>query len=372
MPTTPTGYAWDPAFLMHDTGESSRTLPDGTVMEPVEHYSNNRITNRTAQLIQGSGLQQQLTSIASRPAILDEIQYFHTPEYIEEVRRITASGGGMLDDQTRVCEGSFEAALLAAGAALELTDAVLDGRVRNAYGLLRPIGHHAMPGQGMGFCVFNNVVIATRHAQRQRGVGRVAIVDWDVHHGNGSQTAFWDDSSVLFVSLHQDDWYPAGWGKLDDTGGAAARGTTVNIPLPPGTGNQGYQLAFERVVLPVISQFEPELIFISAGQDASLADPLGRMLLTMDGFRALTTHLRQLADTLCDGRLIGLQEGGYSASYTPFCTLGVVEGIADIRTEIGELWAGSAEHAHALREFREPQRAAVEAVCGAQAPFWNL
>lgn len=371
MPSRRIGYVWDPAFLQHDTGEAGRTFPNGAVMDPVEHYSNNRITNRTAQLITGSGLASQLVPIATRPATLAEIELFHTPGYIAEVQRICASGGGMLDDQTRVATGSYAAALLAAGGALELTDAVLDGRVTAGYGLLRPIGHHAMPDQGMGFCVFNNVVLAARHA-RNRGVGRIAIVDWDVHHGNGTQTAFWDDPQTLFISLHQDDWYPAGWGALDQTGGAAAPGTTVNIPLPPGTGNQGYQLAFEQVVIPVIRQFAPELIFISAGQDANLADPLGRMLLTSDGFRALATQLRDLADTLCGGRLVGFQEGGYSASYTPFCTLGVVEGIAGIRTGIGEPWQGSAEHAHALREFREPQRAAIEDARKTQSAFWSV
>jgi acetoin utilization deacetylase AcuC-like enzyme len=371
MPSTGTGYVWEAEFLMHDTGESARTLPDGTVMEAVEHYSNNRITNRTAQLVQGSGLLRELTPVAARPATLEELGWFHTPEYIGDVEEICTAGGGMLDDQTRVTTGSYWAALLAAGGALELTDAVLDGRVRNGYGLLRPIGHHAMPGQGMGFCVFNNVVIATRHAQR-RGIGRVAIVDWDVHHGNGTQTAFWDDPAVLFISLHQDDWYPAGWGKLEDCGGDGARGTTVNVPLPPGTGNQGYALAFERVVEPVIRQFAPELLFISAGQDAGLADPLGRMLLTMDGFRALAERMRGLAEELCEGRLVGVQEGGYSAAHTPFCTLGVIEGIAGVRSGIEEPWRGSAEHAHAEREFRTPQVEAVEAARQVQSAFWKL
>ncbi len=371
MSSGQTAYVFDPKFLTHATGESALRLPDGTVMEAVEHYSNNRITNRTAQLIEGSGLQRQLEPVAARPATLDEIESFHTPEYIDEVRRITASGGGMLDDQTRVSAGSFQAALLAAGAAIELTDAVLEGRVRNGYGLLRPIGHHAMPGQGMGFCVFNNVVIAARHAQR-RGAGRIAIVDWDVHHGNGTQTAFWNDPSVLFNSLHQDDWYPGGWGMLEDIGGDDARGTTVNIPLPSGTGNRGYQLAFERLIEPIIRQFEPDLIFVSAGQDASLADPLGRMVVTTSGFRMMAEQLRRIADDVCHGRLVGVQEGGYSASYTPFCTLAVVEGMVGIATGIGEPWTGSSELARSERAFSPEQEDAIEAVRETQARYWKL
>ncbi|HUG15576.1 MAG TPA: class II histone deacetylase [Thermomicrobiales bacterium] len=372
MSSSRSAYVWDSAFLKHDTGESSLQLPDGTVMDPVEHYSNNRVTNRTAQLIRGSGLQRQLISISTRPASLEEIQYAHTIGYIDKVRQMTAAGGGMLDDQTRVSPGSWDAALLAAGGALELTDAVLDGRARNGYGLLRPIGHHAMPAQGMGFCVFNNVVIATRHVQRHRGIGRVAIVDWDVHHGNGAQTAFWDDSSVLFISLHQDDWYPGGWGKLTDVGGEEALGTTVNIPLPAGTGNRGYDLAFERVVEPILRQFEPELLFISAGQDASLADPLGRMFVTTKGFRMMAERLRLVADDVCQGRVIGFQEGGYSASYTPYCTLAVVEGITGIATGVGEPWTGSSEHARAERAFGDEQVTAIDAALEIQSSYWQI
>jgi acetoin utilization deacetylase AcuC-like enzyme len=367
-----TAYVWDERFLQHDTGESGQLLPDGSRMEPVEHYSNNRITNRAAQLIRGSGLQEQLLRVPVREATLGELGYFHSSEYIEHVRQVCASGGGMLDDQTKVAPGSFEAALLAAGGALEMTDAVLSGTATNGYGLLRPIGHHAMPDQGMGFCVFNNAVIATRHAQQVRGIEKVAIVDWDVHHGNGTQTAFWDDPSVLFISLHQDDWYPGGWGKAQDAGGEKARGTTVNIPLPASTGNRGYELAFERVIEPIIRAFGPELIFISAGQDANMADPLGRMMLTTDGYRMMTARLRALADDICEGRLIGVQEGGYSAGYVPFCTLAIVETLAGLTTGIGEPWLGSSEHARALRAFEPSHEEAVERVREVQSEFWRL
>jgi acetoin utilization deacetylase AcuC-like enzyme len=372
MSPTRSAYVWDERFLKHDTGEIAHRLPDGTVMEAVEHYSNNCITNRTAQLIRGVGLEDQLLSVAARPAAMEEIEYAHTSSYITSVRDITAAGGGMLDDQTRICPGSWEAAVLAAGGALELTDAVLEGRARNGYGLLRPIGHHAMPDQGMGFCVFNNVVIATRHAQRLRGVARVAIVDWDVHHGNGTQTAFWDDPSVLFISLHQDDWYPGGWGKVTDVGGDNARGTTVNIPLPAGTGNRGYELAFECLVEPILRQFEPELLFLSAGQDANMADPLGRMLVTTAGFRAMAERLRRVAADVCPGRLIGVQEGGYSASYVPFCTLAVVEGISGRASGVGEPWHGSSEHARAERAFGEEQNVAIEAARTIQSQYWQV
>ena len=372
MATAPTGYVFDEAFLAHDTGERTLRLPDGSELDPVEHPSNNRITRRTHQLIAGSGLLDRLHRIPVRPATVEEIGYAHTPAYIDHVRAVCATGGGMLDDQTRVAEGSFEAALLAAGGAIELADAVVGGRVRNGYGLLRPIGHHAMADQGMGFCVFNNAAIVVRHQQRPRGVGRVAVVDWDVHHGNGTQAAFWDDPSVLFVSLHQENWYPGGWGGMEDVGGAGAEGTTVNVPLPPGTGNTGYRLAFEQVVEPILRRFAPEVILVSAGQDGSMADPLGRMLLTMAGFRELARRVRAVADEVCGGRLIGLQEGGYSVSSTPFCTLGVVEGLAGSESGIADPWQGSSELAQAKREHHARSDEAIEQARAVQSGYWNL
>lgn len=372
MTSDKTAYVFDPTFLRHDTGEFAQRLPDGSHLEPVEHYSNNRITLRAHQLVSGSGLLEHLLQVPARPASIEEIGYYHTPQYIEHVRQLTAAGGGMLDDQTRVSPGSFEAALLAAGGAIELADAVIGGKARNGYGLLRPIGHHAMSDQGMGFCVFNNAVIVTNHLRRHRNVDRVAIIDWDVHHGNGTQAAFWDDPSVLFVSLHQENWYPGGWGKVEDVGGKDAVGTTVNVPLPPGTGNIGYRMAFEWIVEPILRQFAPEIILISAGQDANMADPLGRMVLTTAGFRSLAQRLGAISEEVCDGRLVGLQEGGYSVSYAPYCTLAVIEGISKTTTDIGEPWLGSSEHARAEQEFNGLQEEAIEQARAMQAPYWAL
>ena len=364
-------YCYDERFLQHDTGLDAHQLPDGSVLEPVEHPSSARIIRRTAQLLAASGLLDDALLIAPRPATEDELAAYHTRDYIAHVRRVTSEGGGWLDPETPVVPGSWEAAVLAAGAAIELTDAVLSGQARQAFGLLRPPGHHAMRDRGMGFCVFNNVVVAVRHAQR-RGVQRVMVLDWDVHHGNGTQDAFWDDPSVLFVSVHQDNWYPAGWGSVDQVGAPGAEGTTVNIPLPPGTGNRGYALALDRIVLPIARQFQPELIFVSAGQDASMEDPLGRMLVTMSGYRAMTERVRQLADELCDGRLVVLMEGGYSLRYVPFCTLAIVEALVGQRSAVSDPLEGTSELAQAEREFRPDQEAAIEAARRALAPYWRL
>ncbi len=367
----PTAYCYDERFLAHDTGHETIVLPDGTPLEPAEHPSSARIIRRTAQLIAGSGLLEALVPVLARPASEAELAMYHAPEYIAQVRELAAQGGGKLDPETPIGPGSWEAACLAAGAALELTDAVLDGRAENAFGLLRPPGHHAMRDRGMGFCIFNNVVLAARHAQR-RGIQRVMVLDWDVHHGNGTQAAFWDDPNVLFISLHQDNWYPEGWGTLDQIGAPGAEGTTVNIPLPPGTGDRGYLLALERLVEPIARAFRPELILVSAGQDASMADPLGRMLMTMRGYREMTQRVRDLAETLCGGRLVVLMEGGYSLHYVPFCTLAIVEGLTGRSTGIADPHEGTSELAQAERELRPDQEAAIEAARRTYAHFWPV
>ena len=360
-----TAYAYDPRFLGHHTGSHAYELPAGGLLEDEEHPSSARITRRTAQLIGGSGIRDHLLTIEARPATEDELSTFHTRDYIAQVQAIAESGGGAIDRETPIVETSWQAALLAAGAGIELTEAVLTGLAGNAFGLLRPPGHHAMADRGMGFCIFNNVVVAARHAQRIHGVGRIAVLDWDVHHGNGSQAAFWDDPSVLFISIHQDGWYPKGLGSLDQTGGPQAVGRTINIPLPPGSGNRAYLMTLDRVVLPAIRAFAPEMIFVSAGQDASMRDPLGRMLVTGGGYREMAIRVRELADDICDGRLVVLQEGGYSAFYVPYCTLAVVEGITGQRTAVPDPQAGDDELMQAEVDVRPDQEQAVEAARGA-------
>jgi acetoin utilization deacetylase AcuC-like enzyme len=236
--------------------------------------------------------------------------------------------------EARVGPQSWEAATLATGGALAVVDAVLDGAADNGFALVRPPGHHSTADTAMGFCLFNNVAIAARHAQARDGIERVAVVDWDVHHGNGTEAIFYNDPSVLFVSIHQDDLYPIGAGALEHAGEGEGEGFTVNIPLPAGSGDDGYLLAFERLVEPALAAFRPDLLFVSAGQDPAASDPLGRMSVTTEGFRELTRRARAVADRLCDGRLAIVLEGGYSLEHVPFCNLAIVEALAGLEPSL--------------------------------------
>jgi acetoin utilization deacetylase AcuC-like enzyme len=232
-----------------------------------------------------------------------------------------------------------------------------------------------MSDRGMGFCIYGNVAIAARHAQRRHSAERVAILDWDVHHGNGTQDAFYADPSVQFISLHQDNLFPVGWGSLDQVGEERGEGSTINIPLPAGSGNATYLAAMEQLVLPAIRQFVPDLIMVSAGQDASVMDPLGRMSLTTSAYRAMTRQLRDLADEICEGRLVIAQEGGYSEVYAPYCGAAIGEGLCeglDGIDPVEEPYGSRAESMPATRQLGLDARKAIDDARAAHSRFWKL
>lgn len=207
----------------------------------------------------------------------------------------------------------------------------MKGKARNVYSLNRPPGHHAEREFGMGFCLFNNIAIAAQYAREKYGLKRILIIDWDVHHGNGTENSFYNDSDILFVSLHQEFNFPADRGFAEDVGEGNGQGFNINIPLPAGTGNAGYLYAFEEVIVPIADQFRPELVLISAGQDASVFDPLAQMMVTADGFGKLASIVKGIAERHCNGRLVACHEGGYSAPYVPFCTLRVIEALRGLK-----------------------------------------
>ena len=259
-----------------------------------------------------SGLARRMQSLDCEEAGFDTLRLCHGGDYVELVEREISAGNRMLSTgDTHVGRGSLSAARMAVGAVCSAVDSVLTGPVKQAFCALRPPGHHARPKQGMGFCVFNNVAIGARHAIERHGLQRVLIVDWDVHHGNGTQDIFYEDPSVLFFSTHQSPWYP-GTGMRDETGEGAGADTTINCPFPAHTGREEIFGAFRDSLLPAAEAFTPELVMISAGFDSRLGDPLGQFRLADGDFAELTKMLQDLADRHADGRLVSALEGGYS------------------------------------------------------------
>jgi acetoin utilization deacetylase AcuC-like enzyme len=262
--------------------------------------------------LKSAGLSDHLVSIKVRSATDDELALVHRREYIALVEREIAEGRRQLSTgDTTISPRSAESARFAAGSAISAIDAVFSGQVENAFCIVRPPGHHAGGARGMGFCLFNNVAIAARYAQRKHGAERVLIADWDVHHGNGTQDIFYSDGSVLFFSTHQSPWYP-GTGAANETGEGAGADKTINCPLPAGSGSTNIFRAFRDILLPAATAFRPDLILISAGFDSRVGDPLGQFLLSDEDFHQLTTMLTDLAATHCRGRLVSVLEGGYN------------------------------------------------------------
>jgi acetoin utilization deacetylase AcuC-like enzyme len=257
---------------------------------------------------------RDLIVLRSRKARLDEIALCHDPRYVEDVLKLIEAGETELaGGDVSVCKESGNVALHAAGGVIDAVDAVLTGNVQNAFCAVRPPGHHARPAAAMGFCIFNNIAIAARHAQRQHGVERVAIVDWDVHHGNGTEEMFYSDSSVLYFSTHQWPWYP-GTGLASETGVGKGAGLTINCPLPAGSGRDEILGAFCDRLLPALENYRPQFLLISAGFDSRAGDPLGQFRLTDQDFADLTRMLLDFAAGSCSGKVVSALEGGYNLS----------------------------------------------------------
>jgi acetoin utilization deacetylase AcuC-like enzyme len=331
-----TGFLWHERYMWHDTRSAGLFLPAGGMLEPDEHAENPRTKRRLRNLLEVSGLLDRLTPLSPRPADESELLRFHTKAYIAKIRELSAAGGGDAGEFTPFGPGSYEIALLSAGGCIAAVDAVIGGRVGNAYALVRPPGHHAEAERGRGFCIFANVALAAAHARAVHGLERIAVVDWDVHHGNGTQAAFWTDPGVLTISIHQDRYYPPETGAVGEIGEGRGRGYNINVPLPPGSGSGAYRAAFERVVLPALRAYRPQLILVASGFDAGVTDPLGRMLLHSESYRQMARDLVNAAGELCAGRLLGCHEGGYSTAYVPFCGLAVLEELSGIATGVAD------------------------------------
>ena len=332
-----TGLVWDERFMWHDTG--TRFGPIGMLdwMEPIEPPESAPGKRRIKNLLDASGLSRSLVMLAPAPASDADLLRVHTQAHLDRVRQVSESGGGNVARRfatTRVGADGEGIARLAAGAGIAAVDAVLAGTVDNAYCLHRPPGHHAEPDEAMGFCIYANAAIAGSHALDVAGLERIAFVDWDAHHGNGTQAAFRRDPRALTISLHQDRAFPPDSGAVGEIGEGEGAGTNINIPLPPGSGEGAYLAAFERVVLPALRAFRPDMIFVPSGFDSGGHDPLARMMLTSESFRRMTELLLAAAGDLCGGRLVLLHEGGYAPHIVPFMALAVFEALSGEKTGV--------------------------------------
>ena len=293
----PTGIVYDPAYKRHLTGPG--------------HPESPARCDAAMDGIAAAVPDTSLLRITPSPATEDQVALCHSRRYIDTARRDIAAGMGFLTTgDTNICRDSFEIALLAAGGVMTAVDAVMDGTVRNAFCMVRPPGHHATAERGMGFCVFNNVAIAARHARTTHRIERILVVDWDLHHGNGTQDIFYEDPSVFYFSTHQWPCYP-GTGAPGETGHGKGRGTTLNCPFPPGTDGEPVVAALNQQLLPAMAEFKPRLVLISAGFDARVDDPIGNLMLSDADFAQLTRIVMEIAHEHADDRLVSASEGGY-------------------------------------------------------------
>ncbi len=319
------GLVTDPAYLEHAPGnwpESPERLRG-----VLDRFASSRVHDLVKLL-------------AARPATDRELRRVHHEGYLRLLETLAGRGGGYLDRDTVVTSRSYEAARLAAGGCLAAVDAAFSTSGPGAsLCLVRPPGHHAFPGRGTGFCLLNNVAVAACHALEHHHVERVLIVDWDVHHGNGTESVFYGRSDVLYMSIHQSPLYP-GTGELTDTGEGEGEGYNINLPLPPGGGDEDLLAAFDRLFLPIARAYRPQLVLISSGHDGHFADPLGSMRLTASGYHQLAARMRDLAGECAGGRVIAVLEGGYHEEALGWCMLAVLDAIGELGIAGGDVPGG--------------------------------
>jgi len=309
-----TAIVYDPIFLKHDQHghpESAKRLE--------------AIMNK----ISDSGLLKKITQLKSRRATIEEVKLCHSEDYFERVRYVCNSGGGYLDPDTYTNKYSFDAAMIAVGSLVELTNSVINGQIKNGFALLRPPGHHALKDHAMGFCIFGNVAIAAKAALQNEEIKKVAIVDIDVHHGNGTQALIEDNNDILYISTHQFPFYP-GTGALNETGKGNVETTLMNIPLPPYVGDNGFEKIYNEVIIPKIEKFQPDILFVSAGYDAHWDDPLANMGLSLSGYSWISEELVKISTNLCNSKIVFSLEGGYNLESLSFGVVNSIRALLEI------------------------------------------
>ncbi len=318
----PVGYVCDDIYQEHDTG--------GHVEGKDRLTAINTVLNKLQ-------IKEKLFTIAPRPATIDQIAAVHDREYIRELRSEVESGGGWLDPDTYASPGSFNAALYAAGGLMNAVDAAMNKKVSGAFALVRPPGHHATPQHQMGFCLFNNVAIAAKFALGNYDIKHVLIIDFDVHHGNGTQDAFYTDSQVMYFSIHEYPWYPF-TGDANETGARAGEGYNVNVPLGASVGDNEYVTVFQKILVPVARRFEPDLVLVSAGYDSHWQDTISNMNVTTTGFARMAKIIKSISDNYCRDRLVFTLEGGYNRAalaYSVAATFELMMGNNEILDPLG-------------------------------------
>lgn len=326
-----TGFFWDERTFWHAGGNYAATLPLGGLVQPLAAGGlpeSAETKRRFKNLMDVTGLSADLSMQSAPAATREELLRVHSATYLEAFKATSDTGGGELGHHAPFASGGYEIAALSAGLATQAVRAVLSGKLANAYSLSRPPGHHCEPDKPMGFCLLANIAIAVEAAIAEERAKRVVILDWDVHHGNGSEAVFYNRDDVLTISLHQEGNYPLKTGKLTDRGAGKGHGFNLNLPLPAGLGHDGYLHAIDTVVIPQITAFNPDLIIVACGYDCAAPDPLGSMLAMAKTFGAMTARIKKTAEALCGGKLVVVHEGGYSETYVPFCGHAVMEALS--------------------------------------------
>ncbi|MGE0279093.1 MAG: class II histone deacetylase [Rhizobiaceae bacterium] len=359
-----TAFYFDEKCLWFSAGPAALVLPVGGWVQPMAsggHADSPEPKRRLKSLMDVAGLTDRLDWRKAPPAAREDLLRVHPASYIDAFKQMSDSGGGVIHPSAPFSGGGFEIALQSAGLAIAAVSDVASGLHKTAYAVTRPSGHHCAPDVPMGFCMFANVALAVEAAKARYGMKRIAILDWDVHHGNGTEACFYERGDVLTISIHQQGCFPPGQsGSVEATGEGEGENANVNIPLWPGCGHDMYLAALERIALPAIRDFGPDLIVVISGFDANGVDPLARMLATSETFRSMTRLVRQAADELCEGRLVIVQEGGYAETAVPFCGLAVLEELSGVRTEVEDPYLELMSLQQPPDEFNAAQLAVLE------------
>ena len=339
-----TAFFFDERTMWHAGGNYAFTLPIGGLVQPLAAGGlpeNPETKRRLKNLMEVTGLMGELDVRTSEEATRSDLLRVHPATYLDEFKRLSDAGGGELGRRTPFAQGGYEIAALSAGLTIDAVQAVMSGDVSNAYALSRPPGHHCLPDFPNGFCLLANIALAIEAAKARNLVQKIAVLDWDVHHGNGTEAIFYDRDDVLTISFHQEGNYPLDTGDVEDRGRGAGEGFNVNLPLPAGAGHTAYLHAMDRVALPAIEAFQPDLIIVACGYDASAIDPLARMLATAETFRRMTEKTKEMAERICGGKLVLAHEGGYSEAYVPFCGHATIEALSGSTTQAPDPFADS-------------------------------